>query len=399
MAGSVRIAGPEFSDARSRAAFARIEESIRQFTSHSRENIALIRNPLQMSADHFVVLWSKGAAACALVHQGGRIRGGMRDDWNQESLDRETSSDFDNPLPQLELARKELLARFQAVLPAKRIGSSAAEPAGIDEPEVDPVLSVLAEQSGANDSVTRLAAFEHCTRGIVIFTPTIDRVRIEDINESKKFAVIALDQAVTRTIFHLPNLLRIIDFETSFFTPDEVTKVADVLEDEAASRASERIAYPVPTQKIRQRRSPPKGAGKWIAVAIAIAVAIGLFTFLGKNDVTTDPGAHPDTSKTRPAVVKKPESSILLVLPAETQAFISPTKYETRADLLQAIGAGQGTRLFPKKEQVIRYDSTQFATGVYGYFKVEGSWRRGKLLQTLHSGDTVMIENFLPPLP
>lgn len=322
----------------------------------------------------------------------------MQDDWNQESLDRATSSDFDNPLPQLELARKELLGRFQAVLPTKRIGTSV-EPVGVEEPEVDPVLSVIAEQSGAHDSASRLAALEHCTRGIVIFTPAIDRVRIENINESKEFAVIALDQAVTRTIFHLPNLLRIIDFETSFFTPDEVTKVADTLEEEAASRASQRISYPSPTQKVKQRRSPPKGAGKWIAIAIAIAVAIGLFTFIGKDDPSGN-GPGPDTSSViKDPPKRKPESSIILILPAETQAFIAPTKYETRADLLQAIGAGQGTRMLPQKEQTIRYDSTQFATGVYGYFKVEGSWRQGKLLQTLQSGDTIMIENFLPPLP
>jgi hypothetical protein len=260
------------------------------------------------------------------------------------------------------------------------------------------VLSVIAEQSGLSDKASRIAAFEHCTRGIVIFTPAIDRLRIENINESKEFAVIALDQAVTRTIFHLPNLLRVIDFETSFFTPDEVTKVADTLEQEAEARAPERVQYTAPAPKLKQRRSPPKGAGMWIAVAIAIALAIGLFTLLGKNDpVTTGPG--PVDTTTKPVVKPRTESSILLIMPTETQAFISPIKFETRADLLQGIGAGQGTRMFPKKEQVIRFDSTQFATGVYGYFKVEGSWRRGKLLQTLRSGDTVMIENFLPPLP
>jgi hypothetical protein len=290
-----------------------------------------------------------------------------------------------------------LLGHFQAVLPTKRIGSSA-EPAGIDEPEVDPVLSVIAEQSGMSESASRLAAFEHCTRGIVVLTSAVDRIRIESINESKEFAVIALDQAVTRTIFHLPNLLRVIDFETSFFTPDEVTRVADTLEEEATSRAPARTSYPVPVQKIKQRRSPPKGAGKWIAIAIAIAVAIGLFTFLGKDKPDGPVGPGKDTT---PVVIQKSksESSILLVLPTETQAFISTSKFETRAELQQALGAGQGTRLLPKKEQIVKYDSTQFATGVYGYFKVEGSWRRGKLLQTLHSGDTVVIENFLPPLP
>lgn len=351
-----------------------------------------------MSADHFVVLWSKGAAACALVHQGGRIRGGMEDEWNQESLDRATSSDFDNPLPQLQLARQELLGHFQTVLPTKRIGSSA-EPVGAEDHEDDPVLSVIAEQSGLSEKASRIAAFEHCTRGIVIFTPPIDRIRIESMNESKEFAVIALDQAVTRTIFHLPNLLRVVDFETSFFTPDEVTKVADTLEHEAASRAPQRTSYTPPIQKIKQRRSPPKGAGKWIALAIAIAVAIGLFTFMRTDDpVIPGPGPTVDTTKPLPPKPKT-ESSILLMLPTETQVVISPTKFETRAELLQAMGSGQAARLFPKKEQEIRFDSTQFATGVYGYFKVEGSWRRGKLLQTLRSGDTVMIENFLPPLP
>lgn len=353
---------------------------------------------MQMSDDHFVVLWSKGAAVCALVHQGGRIRGGMQDDWNQEASDRSTSSDFDNPLPQLQLARKELLGHFQAALPPKRVGSSV-EAAGVDEPEVDPVLSVIAEQSGQNEAASRLAAFEHCTRGIVILTPVIDRLRIENISESKELAVISLDQAVTRTIFHLPNLLRVIDFETSFFTPDEVTKVADVLEEEAASNAPERISYPAPAPKVKQRRSPPKGAGLWIAVAVAIAIAVGLFTFLGKDDNHgTGPGPGPDTSKKQP-VKPKTESSILLVLPTETQVIISPIKFNTRTELLQAYGAGQATRLLPQKEQVIRFDSAQFATGVYGYFKVDGQWRNGKLLQTLKSGDTVMIENFLPPLP
>jgi hypothetical protein len=398
LAGSVRIAGPEFSDARSRAAFARIEESIRQFTSHSRENIALIRNPLQIPGDHFVVLWSKGAAACSLIHQGGRVRGGLRDDWSQESADRSTSSEFENPLHQLAVARKELLAKFQTVLPTKRI-SSSVEPVGIDEPEVDPVLSVIAEQSGMGEAASRLAAFEHCTRGIVIFTAPIDKLKIEHIAESKEFVVIPIEQAVTRTIFHLPNLLRVIDFETSFFTPDEVARVADTLEEDATELAADRITSPPAAQKKAGKPKAPKGIAKWIAIGLALVATLALITFFSGDDPVTPPGQGPDSNQVKIQPKPKTESSILLILPAETQAFISPLKFETRNELLQAIGAGQGKRMFPQKEQIISYDSTEFAKGVYGYFKVEGSWRRGKLLQTLRSRDTVMIENFLPPLP
>lgn len=354
---------------------------------------------MQIAEDHFVVLWSKGAAACSLIHQGGRVRGGMREDWSQESTDRTTSSEFENPLHQLAVARNELLAKFQSVLPKKRI-SSSVEPAGVDEPEVDPVLSVIAEQSGMGESATRLAAFEHCTRGIVIFTAPIDKLKIEHISESKEFVVIPLDQAVTRTIFHLPNLLRVIDFETSFFTPDEVSLVADTLAEEAKEHAGDRVSYPPAAPAKRSRRpTAPKGIGKWIAIAVAVAIGVALFTFFSGDDTVTSPDPGPDTSQVIPTPKPKTESSIILVLPSETQVIISTAKFETRSDLLQAYGAGQATRLLPQKEQVIYYDSTEFAKGVYGYFKVEGSWRQGKLLQTLRSRDTVMIENFLPPLP
>ncbi|HET6512201.1 MAG TPA: hypothetical protein VFH43_08415, partial [Candidatus Kapabacteria bacterium] len=350
-----------------------------------------------LQAEHFVVLWSKGAAACAFVHQGGRVRGGLHDDWSQESADRSTSSEFENPLLQLEHARNELLAKFQAVLPMRQIGTSV-ETVGGEEPEIDPVLSVIAEQSPLN-GVSRVAAFEHCTRGIVILTAPVDRIKIDHIAESKKFVVVALDQAVTRTIFHLPNLLRAIDFETSFFTNEEVTIAADTLEKEANARAAGRGVVKEEAPKPRVKRSS-KGAGKWIAIAIAAAILVALIAFLTSN--TEDPpsvGPGPDTTK--PVVKPASQSSILLVLPTETQAFISETKFNTSAELRQAIGAGQGKRMFPQKEQVITLDSSVFAAGVYGYFKVEGEgeWRTGKLLQTLRAQDTVIIENFLPPLP
>jgi hypothetical protein len=52
----------------------------------------------------------------------------------------------------------------------------------------------------------------------------------------------------------------------------------------------------------------------------------------------------------------------------------------------------------PDTNQVLQLDSADFAKGVYGNFKVENEWRKGKLLQTFRSRDTFVVDNFLEPL-
>lgn len=406
MAGSVRIAGPEFSDARSRAAFARIEESVRQFTSHSRESITIVRNPCSISVDHFVVLWGKGAAVTGLVHQGGRVRGGMNERWSQETPDRAGSIDFDNPLPQIAQARKELISLFQSATNSRPLpipGVPAAEAVNADpDVEEDPVSEMERERLEVERVKTRNAGLEHCTRGLVILTLPVERIRIDGIDDHRDLGVFSIDQAVNRTIFHMPNLLRVIDFETSFFTPEDIAKVADKLEGQAASQSKQRPSYSDQNgETLNNGRKKPQSKLLFILLGIAVAAIVG-YLLVSPRGPGRDPSNGPDTLQVKPVDPQTrpaPKSVIVLTLPVETQAFISPIQYNTRAELLRAIGAGEGTRMLPQKYQPITIDSIQFAKGVYGYFKVEGTWRRGKLLQTLKARDTVMIENFLPPLP
>jgi hypothetical protein len=90
---------------------------------------------------------------------------------------------------------------------------------------------------------------------------------------------------------------------------------------------------------------------------------------------------------------------MVVELPGEIQLFVSPTIYLTRSELDRALAQGLGQRYLPGAEQILVLDSLTFAKGVYGYFKVDNAWRKGKLLQTFQSHDTIKIDNFLPPLP
>jgi hypothetical protein len=400
LAGSVRIAGPEFSDARSRAAFARIEESIRQFTSHSRENISLVRNPFRISHDHFVLLWSRGAAVSALVHQGGRVHGDMHDAWSSESAKKAKSQEFENPLPQLSIARSELVTMLQSVVKVKPVRSGGVVEAVTDaDVEDDPVAELERERLGRPAPLDPIKGIEFSTRGLAILTEPIERLRIEQLDESKELAAIALEQAVARTIFHMPNLLRIVDFETTFFSNDDLARGTDALEQQADAQSAKREAYPAPKPTAKRRESGRKPV--WLYALLGL-VAIGALVYLMFGSNEPDPVQKPPIDTTQ-VIDPKPNtgaiSEIVLTLPQETQAFISPVQYKTRAELLRAIGGGEGIRMLPQKSQLIKYDSIQFAKGVYGYFKVEGTWRTGKLLQTLKPRDSVIIENFLPPLP
>ncbi|HWF44696.1 MAG TPA: hypothetical protein VG537_08640, partial [Candidatus Kapabacteria bacterium] len=73
MAVIVHVAGPEFLDEENQKVFARIEETIRQYSTHTREAMHLIRRPLASKYDHFVLLWTRGAALIGLFPFGGTI--------------------------------------------------------------------------------------------------------------------------------------------------------------------------------------------------------------------------------------------------------------------------------------------------------------------------------------
>ncbi|HZK75932.1 MAG TPA: hypothetical protein VFD13_03405, partial [Candidatus Kapabacteria bacterium] len=79
--------------------------------------------------------------------------------------------------------------------------------------------------------------------------------------------------------------------------------------------------------------------------------------------------------------------------------FISQSQFQTRQQLDRALTYGEGQRFLPDTEQIVVKDSVSLAKGVYGYFKVDNTWRKGKLLQTLQPIDTITVVKFLDPLP
>lgn len=300
---------------------------------------------------------------------------------------------FDNPLPPLALARKELLAIFQRTVSLERISNPAMS--------AEETLVVADDEPEDRFRNERATSITQCTRGIVLLTKRSDRVSIDELDDNAEFSILTLEQATARTIFHLPNLLRVIDYESSFFTPDEIAQLTDVLEEEAATQATRRIVpSDAPKLNIKKKRKRTRG-GMVVMTAITLALAFVLFTLLfPSDDPIPDGETRGDSTSQAVGVRPQRESTVLLIMPAETQAFISEQQYQSRSDLIYAIGAGNGiVRLLPSKEQTIRMDSTKFAAGVYGYFKSDGAWRKGKLLQTLKPRDTIIIENFLPPLP
>ena len=107
MAFNVRVTGPKFLSEESRSAFARIEDSVRQFSTHSRDTIILVRQPLSMARDHFAVLWSHGIAIVGFFSQSGTIRGSRRGPWTARISEQETR--FENPFERLAAARIEFI--------------------------------------------------------------------------------------------------------------------------------------------------------------------------------------------------------------------------------------------------------------------------------------------------
>lgn len=369
-----RVSGPEFTNLESREAFARIEDSIRQFGTHSRETFALIRNPLSIGPDHFVLLWSRGSALVTLLPFGGRIRGGERGRWLSEEHHGHSVSEtaFENPYELLKRAQKSLEKLLQAN------GTLAAPATSADD--------VLTEQ-WHGPSLSLIAVFTK---------PTEDIRPSEDLRDAS-FSAVSLEYALSRTMFHLPNLLRISDRGSLVNTAPDIDTLSRELDRAAAARVeSSQIAQTdvLPSfRRAKKRRKRPHISIVWIFAAL-VALAVIYVIARPSSTVTEQPGAA-DTTQT---AVKHSHSTVVIRLPVETQLFVARDVFQNRSALDYALAHGNGIRYLPDTVQTIQLDSIAFAKGVYGYFKVDNEWRKGKLLQTFRSRDTFVVDNFLEPL-
>ena len=111
------------------------------------------------------------------------------------------------------------------------------------------------------------------------------------------------------------------------------------------------------------------------------------------------PTEQPSEPVPAPAPISRPPSEIVIKMPIEAELFISRAMFQTREELDRALTYGEGERFLPDTEQIVVLDSVSLSKGVYGYFKVDNTWRKGKLLQTLQPADTIAIVKFLDPLP
>ena len=419
----VRVTGPEFLNEDSREAFARIEESVRQYSAHTRESIYLVRRPGRMGSegyDHFVVLWSRGAAIVGLFPFGGDIYGGRRGKWTAESAvgGATSQSTFDNPCELLTAVRREIMS-------------------AIRQPEIVALAQALqpsqetAPLEGANLSPASPSLDLHM---IALFTLPVRELRVEESLSDATFITMPVEHAVSRTMFHMPNLLRAIDRQSMVYSEADLQAFADLLgrpvtfdemtgstlEGAGPSEMLEDISAERP-RRATSRKRLDEGAqrkGGWLplkrsrlllkgsrartvryawGIPLVIIAAILLY-YLLRSQVRPAVQKNPNTN-VPPQPKAVPQSELTIELPSEVQLFISPSVYRTRSELDQALTHSEGQRYLPGTEQVIVLDSTVFAKGVYGYFKVENTWRKGKLLQTFHSNDTIQVDNFLPPLP
>jgi hypothetical protein len=369
-----RVSGPDFTNVESREAFARIEDSIRQFGTHSRETFALVRNPLSIGVDHFVLLWSRGSALVTLLPFGGRIRGGERGRWLSEEHHGHSVAEtaFENPYELLKRAQKALEGLFQTN------GTLAASTATADDLATDhwhgPTMSLIA-----------------------VFTkPTEDIRPAEDLRDPA-FSAVSLEYALSRTMFHLPNLLRISDRGSMVNTAPDIDTLSRDLDRAAAARVAD-----VQTSRTAAlpsfRRAKKRRIGRHISLVWVFAALVGIAVIYVIARPTSKIGEEPSGPDTTAHVPVHSHSTVVIRLPVETQLFVANQVFENRSALDYALAHGNGIRYLPDTIQVLQLDSADFAKGVYGYFKVENEWRKGKLLQTFRSRDTFVVDNFLEPL-
>ncbi|MDP4200129.1 MAG: hypothetical protein Q8922_12200 [Bacteroidota bacterium] len=358
----VRVTGPEFSLEENRMALLRIADVAEQFAAHSREILHLVRQPTSLGRDHFAVLWSRGIGLVAFYGESGSIRGSRRGAWLLESPAHVRSS-FENPFETLQNASKE--------------------------------LESLAERLGHDGALT--------TSLVAIFNGPVREIRVESGENGQPFASMTLDFALARNISHLPNLLRAMDQKSQALTNGEMEILAEAFERNAFEHSETNARHDRATQvsevdhmSIRGAISGWQSRRLWAIPSIVLAAAI--VYYLVRSLVHAPSVPKPETIQ-KAAQRSQAPGMIVIELPREVQLFVSPRMYQSRLELDRALEHGEGERFLPATEQIVIFDSLTLAKGVYGYFKVDNAWRKGKLLQTFQPADTIHIDNFLGPLP
>jgi hypothetical protein len=404
LAFTVRVTGPEFTSEENQRAFLRIEESARQYSAHSRESIYLIRRPLEMPEDHFVLLWPRGAAIIGMYPYGGSIHGENRGEWESEptstpieprrismrSRPEHLHTTFASPYSTLEPARNELSTLLN-------LASKEDEPLEVESSQAktrEKVASHIAS-NGRPVATTMPIAL------IGLFTGPVEQIRIGHI-EDALFSAMSLEDAVARSIVHTPNLLRAADMPGVSYSNDELERFClqlersakwhernrTPLEQLAATAPSARLTLPRPKTH-RWKRSP-----KLLVPLVIILAVVGIYVVRS----LLRPAPQPPVPASQQVATRAP-SEIVIKMPIEAELFISSAMFQTREELDHALTYGEGERFLPDTEEQVIMDSVSLARGVYGYFKVDNTWRKGKLLQTLQPVDTISIVKFLDPLP
>jgi hypothetical protein len=396
LASVTRIIGPDFLDQESREAFERVAETIRQYAVHSRETVVLARSPFSLPHDHFALLWSRGAAIVFLYNRGGRIVGGAENVWTETSTEGIVQAErrFENPLAIGSDGCKQLvdlLKNFHREHP-KEDRAVAGLPTG----ELSPDGIATNEQHW--DSI------EIHLKTIALFTRPVKQLEVSNSIKDLSFIATTLEHVTSRTIFHLPNLLRITDANEQLFDTQELQLLSNALGREGELNKGEReLKTNEATTLIRVRRTLQRRRGVLLTVILValtvITVAIILVTSRHPPVVVGTLPTGRDTSKHIEQIKPERKSTVIIDLQQPAQLFVTAEKFETRSALDNAIANGDGIRSYPSLEHVFSLDSSQFGKGVYGYFKVDNMWRKGKLLQTFNVQDTFKIDNFLAPLP
>lgn len=418
MALEVRISGPEFLSEENMIAFLRIEESIRQYTAHSREPIYLIRRPLSLSEDHFVLLWPRGYALAGMYPYSGSVRGSAHGNWSVEQpvdsdpsrhsstqqsrqhRDEHSIHALENPYRSLEEGARELAELLEQSV-EKKLSTGTRPDRNKNDREAEKYFPSIAAPDGPPPDATHVALFT----GAAVHVDFEDETGNETPRrENTTFQVMTVEQAISRSIVHLPNLLRVADRGKVVFSNPQLASISELLDHSAQFHSQLKETIEVHDNgasigKVRpssEFNKPRHISRNWFIVALIIAIVVGFYVI--KSVVADHSSQAADTTavaQNRP----HPPSEMIIKIPFETQLFVSEQQYRTRSELDEALAQGEGQRYLPDTEQVIVMDSTTLAKGVYGYFKIDNAWRKGKLLQTLEPVDTVTIVKFLDPLP
>lgn len=350
------------------------------------------------------MLWPRGAAIVGMYPYGGSIHGQDRGEWESEPAARSQEprrismrprpehlhTTFANPYSTLEPARNELSTLLN-------LASNEDEPLEVESSQAKPresLPSPIANNGRPIGTTIPIAL-------IGLFTGPVEQIRIGHI-EDAQFSAMSLDEAVARSIVHTPNLLRAADIPGASYSNDELERFClqlersakrhernrTPLEKLAATAPSARLTLPRP-KTYRWKRSP-----KLLVALVIILAVVGIYAIRS----LLRPAPQPPVPASQ-QVAARPPSEIVIKMPIEAELFISSAMFQTREELDHALTYGEGERFLPDTEEQVIMDSVSLAKGVYGYFKVDNTWRKGKLLQTLQPVDTISIVKFLDPLP